>query len=139
MLISSPVPIVLAIHMLISSPVPISPAIHMLISSPVPIVLAIHMLISSPVPIVLAIHMLISSPMPIALPIHMLMSSPVPIACGCNGHSDVCVYNEVKGRGVCIACRNHTMGDHCDTCNALYRRNWNYTIPVSNSNATCNR
>nr|CAB3263373.1 laminin subunit beta-1 [Phallusia mammillata] len=39
--------------------------------------------------------------------------------CVCNGHADICD----QTTGVCIGCRDHTMGDHCDICTTGYYGN----------------
>nr|XP_054769842.1 laminin subunit beta-1-like [Lytechinus pictus] len=54
--------------------------------------------------------------------------------CGCSGRAQSCVYDEVKGYGVCLDCQENTSGDKCEVCLADYYRN-PYTDPTFND--TC--
>ncbi|XP_072016852.1 laminin subunit beta-2-like [Amphiura filiformis] len=57
--------------------------------------------------------------------------------CGCDGFASMCVYDEVKGYGVCQGCRENTVGDKCEMCIDHYYRNPNYTGPGRNDGNTC--
>ncbi|XP_071494248.1 laminin subunit alpha-1-like [Diadema antillarum] len=54
--------------------------------------------------------------------------------CGCSGRAESCVYDEVKGYGVCQNCTENTSGDKCEVCLEDYYRN-PYTDPTLND--TC--
>ncbi|XP_022106047.1 laminin subunit beta-1-like isoform X2 [Acanthaster planci] len=54
--------------------------------------------------------------------------------CDCNGFASSCVYDAVKGYGVCQNCAENTGGDNCQRCDDNYFRN-PYTDPTNND--TC--
>ena len=43
--------------------------------------------------------------------------------CGCHGYAASCVYDAVKGYGVCQDCTGNTIGDKCKFCAEFYTIN----------------
>ncbi|KAK9499521.1 hypothetical protein O3M35_002544 [Rhynocoris fuscipes] len=71
--------------------------------------------------------------------------------CNCNGHSDLCKYNETvdalglsmdihgkyEGGGVCLECRDNTEGINCERCKAGYYRPWDRVINQTDACIPC--
>lgn len=54
---------------------------------------------------------------------------PIPTACNCNGHAEACTFDQELFRstghgGLCLNCRDHTAGQHCERCQENFYR-WN--------------
>jgi len=53
------------------------------------------------------------------------------VECECNNHADACVYNRTLGHGVCLDCRDNTIGPFCNTCaDGFYS---NSTLPLNST------
>ncbi|KAF6021171.1 hypothetical protein EB796_020517 [Bugula neritina] len=51
--------------------------------------------------------------------------------CECNNHADACIYNRTLGHGVCLDCRDSTIGPFCNTCaDGFYS---NSTLPLNST------
>jgi len=53
------------------------------------------------------------------------------VECECNNHADACIYNRTLGHGVCLDCRDNTIGPFCNTCaDGFYT---NSTLPLNST------